>query len=825
MPAGRRWLARCFSLLMCSLAYPAAAQLQTPPPDCNSTPAYGYTIGTPSAITDYNAGGGTYTFAAGIYHVTGTIRFLNGTFIIKPGTSFYVDGNSTTFKNSPVISGYSLTIGKGAFLQADGALFTAACNTATPATPKATMWQGIRFESSQSGQRLHLGKNCTVAYAEYGVYVPPIVNGIKNTTQYEIWDCRFEQNLRHIADYGEHDGAVAPCSISHLTLYSQPSLLAPYQTALYDTWTIEALHLTPTGPVDNRPEILIDDTDRVRGGKSPNIIMGAVYGLVANLPGQGEIRIDGDLTVSRILRIGIWLDELTPIIAWGGNTVVDLHSFSTIYSKSYRSAFTAPGERSYGIVAAVVNSLAGPANSLSVEGVSGSDTTTFRVQTGAFISQVNNTLTRMNLTRLAFGMNLREGSQSIKGNYFDNCWHGVYIRPNATSYTIGFAIGCNTFGASSAGTSSAILVDPSAQLNAQGSIGNPMANKFIGYSGGQNSIMNRNPGNFLTYYRYQGSTDESATAITTGTLTAPTTTGQVQSTYGSYPLFDPQTNAPFCLASQGVLSGAQARGTSATSYLQALMDTVRRQAAPMARLRAYQAAIRQALLVERPDTAALETYVGTLATTNADAFYGLGLDLLEQYRRTARPRALARLRPALATRIGLYPAAAARLALFDVVSRVAKRGPNPRQPIAPADSLTLRRLARTPGGEAETAALWFNYLFPGVGLPSAAPRPGSPAAATPSPGLAPAGVRALYPNPATDRLRVECSVPDGAHAVVLRLTALLSGRVVLQTEVPSAQPGPRMADVDVRALPAGQYAAVLLIDGVPTTTQKVLVNR
>ena len=807
------------------LAYPAAAQLQTPPPDCNNTPAYDYTIGTPLTTTDYNANGGTYAFATGTYHVIGNIRLLNGTFDIKPGTKFYVDGTYYLFKNTTIISGYSLTIGRGAFLRAAGALFTAACNNANTAAPQASMWQGIRFESSQPGQRLQLSKDCVIAYAEYGVYVPPTINGIKNNTRYDIWDTLFEQNLRHIADYGQHDGRVAPCTISHITCYSQPSLLAPYQANPYDSWTIEGLHLTPTGPVDGVAEITIDGTDRVRSRKSPTTITGAVYGLVANQPGQAELKIDDDFKVSRILRIGIWLDELKPIVAWGGNTVVDLHSFATIYNRTYQSMFTAPGERNYGLVTATVNSSASSAR-IKIEGVGGADTTNFRVQTGAFISQVNNTVTNMTLNDLTFGMNLRESSstQSIKGNAFSACWHSVYIRPNTGSYTAYLTIGCNTFGESGASTSSAILVDPSAILSQQGSAGNPMGNKFVGYASGQHSIMNRNAGGFFTYYRYNGSVDESVSVITDGIN--PTLTGTVNSTSNpSYPL-----NANFCLLSQGANGGAQARGLSQTAYLQALMDTLRRQSAPAARLSAYQAIIRQGLLVEQADTAALETYVGTLATANPNACYGLGLDLLEQYRRAGNTPAVARLRPVLAARIAAHPAAADRLALFDVLGRLPWPAPGLPQQVAPADSLTLRRIARTPGGEADIAATWFNYLYPRLGLQAAPPRPSpAPRAAnatgtTTTPARRQELVRALYPNPATDRLHLELSAPAARHALVLRLSELLSGRVVLQTEIAVPKTGHPLADVDVRALPAGQYAASVLLDGVPATTQKVLIT-
>jgi hypothetical protein len=325
----------------------------------------------------------------------------------------------------------------------------------------------------------------------------------------------------------------------------------------------------------------------------------------------------------------------------------------------------------------------------------------------------------------------------------------------------------------------------------------------------------------LNYYRYSGSVDEEATAITDGT--SPTPTGSVNST--TSPLY---ALANFCQNSQAVGTGAQSRGTSRTLYMQALMDTLRRQAAPVARLGAYQVEIRQWLLAEQPDTAALEAYVRTLPSTNPEAFFGLGLDLLEQYRRKGRQVAAGRLHPVLAARVGAHPAAEARLALSDVVSRVAHlaSGPAAGGRATAADSITLRRLARTPGGTAEMAALWYNYLYPNAGVSAAAIQPARNAAIDrPNRLLSQSAVQALYPNPTADRLHVEVNTPVAARYVVLRLVDLLSGRMVLQAELPTGENGHRQADVDVRALPAGQYAATLLVDGVPGMTQKVMINR
>ncbi|MFD2721341.1 T9SS type A sorting domain-containing protein [Hymenobacter monticola] len=795
-------------LLMCCFSRPVAAQDPLLPPvtapSCANSPTYNYTIGNPATVTNYV---GNYTFPVGNYHVVGTLHFEGGTVTVQPGTNFYVDGAITTFKGKQRVSGYAFVLGSGAHFVAQEALFTGACNgNLTP--PTVSLWQGIRFEYEQPDQSLQL-KTCRVAYAEYGVYVPGASPTKLYATQYNIEDCRFEQNLYHIYDQGQRDD-LHHAYLTGLGLYCTPSLLAPYKANPDDTWTLEALHLTPTVTGSNR------------GVDLSNIfIEGGIYGLVANRPGQGPLAFDGNLTISRAVRTGIWLEKLAALVNFPVHTLIGMNT-GTINSRTYRTYWTQGPDPMYGLVG---NGVSSPVTSaayatLNIGGSSGAatDTTASKAQTGIFLNQAYSSFSNLTLRNLTFGLSLSDGAGDIAGNVFQGCWHGIRIRPNTGGYTASFNISCNNFQGSSAGTSSAILVEDQAVLNQQGAPNQPQGNKFDSYQNGDRSLMNRNAGNSFIYYRYQGSTDELASQVTDGILPAPNQTG-----------FAVGTNSPvaigsFCQTTKGVSTGAQARGALQTAYLQAIMDTLRRQAAPLARLRSYQAAIRQELLVQQSDTAALEAYVGTLAATNPDAFFGLGLDLLEQYRGAGRRLAAARLRPLLAARVGAHPVAAARLALYDVVGRVSALAPWPARQVAPADSAALRRVARTPGPAAEMAALWFNYLYPGVGL--------RPAVAPPAAGahraaetLSPATVRALYPNPTADRLHVEATATAHPQTVLLRLTDLLSGRVVLEKKLHADQQGHYQADLDVLALKPGQYAATLFADGMPATTQKVLINR
>jgi hypothetical protein len=539
------------------------------------------------------------------------------------------------------------------------------------------------------------------------------------------------------------------------------------------------------------------------------------------MPGQGQVYQDnGTLSIERCLRTNIWLDVMKEDVHLPTNVNISMNN-NVITARSYQSVWTAPADQMYGLVAAN-NTGTGTSYYLTVNGVGG-DTTGIRTQTGVLLNDIQAPLANMTLNNLAYGAVLRNGQALLSGNAFTNCLHSLRIRPNTSAYTTSLDISCNSFGGVITGNSlvsSAIYIEPGATLNDQGSSSCPVENKFKNYTylgvPGARSIINDGSNQNFKYYRYPNSIHEEIAFIKNRPAT------QFRGT-----VID-ATNAPYalpnyCINLRSELTGLQQRGTSQRVRMQALMDTLRRQAAPAARLGRYQAAIRNWLLQEQPDTAALDAYVRTLPVANPNAFYGLCLDLLEQYRRAGRSGFAAALRPVLAARISAYPAASARLALSDVVNRIKQVDePSPgQQQISAADSLVLHHLARTPGGTAEMAAQWFNYLYPRTGLRAATPRPAPADGTIATEQLT--TVQALYPNPATDQLHIEISAPTGQ--AVLRLTNLLSGKLMLQAELKADGKGMQQADLSVQSIPAGQYAAAILVDGLPVSTQKVLINR
>jgi hypothetical protein len=399
--------------VLCGLTKPAAAQLTNLPPDCANPPAYNYTIGNPLTTTLYSGG---YTFPVGNYHVVGNLLFKGGAFTISPGTKFYIDGTNAVVKGVTRVTGYTLYIGENAHLEANGAVFTAACNNnLSPA--QGNMWQGIWFESNQTGQELML-EGCSVANAMYGVLVSGA--GTLSHTHYEIRNTHFEQNYYHIYDEGRHQSSTNNASVlADLTLYSQPSLLAPFGANPYESWTYEALHLRPSGLIDGAPEVVMSGT---------NTIEGAIYGVVANAPGQGELRFDGYLNVRRINRIGVWLDDTSPIVSYPIQTTINMND-GIITPRTYRTRWTLPAEHMYGVVGAVHGTTV-PLGLITVTGTAGADTSTSKAQTGVFFDQAGKPITNLTLTNLTYGLSLREGSSDVVGNTFASCWHGLRMRSN-----------------------------------------------------------------------------------------------------------------------------------------------------------------------------------------------------------------------------------------------------------------------------------------------------------------------------------------------------------------------------------------------------------
>ncbi|MFD2721235.1 T9SS type A sorting domain-containing protein [Hymenobacter monticola] len=308
----------------------------------------------------------------------------------------------------------------------------------------------------------------------------------------------------------------------------------------------------------------------------------------------------------------------------------------------------------------------------------------------------------------------------------------------------------------------------------------------------------------MDYLRFDNSVDEPSSMVVNGP-------GGPQFIFGSGIAISASNNCASRTGNGQV--GAQQRQTATTgsvpARIQALMDTLRRQAAPRVRLGYYQAEIR-AYFFDQDLLPDLEAYALTLAAPNPAACLALGFDVMSYYRAQGQTADAARLRAALgALPLALASAPArARLAYYDVVGRLgatrraAGRGPTP------ADSLALRRLLLSRQAEALEAGQWWAYYYPTTPVPTPAPllRPD------------PAPTLALYPNPAHDALTVRVA-GDPGPALEVRLVDLLTGRVCRQVPV-SAETG----QVSLRGLRPGTYACHVYVGGALHTTRRLVVE-
>lgn len=81
-----------------------------------------------------------------------------------------------------------------------------------------------------------------------------------------------------------------------------------------------------------------------------------------------------------------------------------------------------------------------------------------------------------------------------------------------------------------------------------------------------------------------------------------------------------------------------------------------------------------------------------------------------------------------------------------------------------------------------------------------------------------------YPNPATGSALMRYELARAAQRVEVQLTDLLTGRTVLAVAL-EPEAGPHEQRVDVSRLPAGNYSYRLVLDGLPTAPQHLVIQK
>lgn len=324
---------------------------------------------------------------------------------MQPGTVFYVDGTYGGTPAQPLTC--SITVGTDATVDATQTCFTSACST--------SMWLGVAFDANGGNEILTMN-NCTVANAYYGVLLPPS----NESSYYDIQKTLFQANLYDLYDVGFHYssamplGTSIPCKLWDNNYFSSPNfMLPPYQytgTLGDDWWTQEAMHITPQGDLYGSAEVSIAGKTRVEGH---------IYGLVANVPDQADIELDGELTMLRAVRAHIWLDETYPVISTSNiNLYLNTAAVST---SNYYCRQTSKGDPMYGLVAAAHNQGTFLLNVFQIYGVMGSagdsTVTGYRSQYGVVLGSAYKPVEGMVANYMTLGLSVGSGSTNHSRQY------------------------------------------------------------------------------------------------------------------------------------------------------------------------------------------------------------------------------------------------------------------------------------------------------------------------------------------------------------------------------------------------------------------------
>ncbi|RAK70334.1 hypothetical protein DLM85_05680 [Hymenobacter edaphi] len=732
-----------------------------------------------ATTTTVISGNQTYS---GTYHVVGDLVFENGYVDVRPGTVFYIDGLGRSVPAK--VTGRKLRLGKNAVFHAEQAQFRAACSF---------MWRGFELDPDVAGQRLEL-LDCQIGQAYVAVYVLPS----SKVSHYQLERNVFYCNYQHVYDEGRHDGAAGgpgASTISYNLLYSdsQP-MLAPFSNsgsgAANLIFTYEGLRLNALCPLDGATDVQVDH----------NLLHNALYGISNTVTKSADIDFEQN-QLEGIQVVGYWLDE-APTSRLIGSVKLITNNVTTPQLSATTPAY-----------GALLRRHTNPLLKVTVQGDGGQDTLTNqkRAQTGILVEDMAANLTGQTLTDLTYGISLRGTSQpvSVNTNVLSNCANGFRILPNP-GVSANFALECNTIAPPALNGMRGLWIQSGAFLQDQGTASVPAGNKFVPASGGTFSkVTNDGTNGFFTYNRYNSS-DELVLAIDGGTSGFVNNTGVTPTPGGT-------GNGCLGRGFSDVVGVNRGTGTL-SSYVTALMDTVRRQAAPAERLRQYTAIIAREHLALGL-TAALETYALSLPTANAAAYNELALPLLRHYTYESLDVAgAARVRAHLVSNGTADSRAWA--SYLAVVERLRTVRPGPGEALAAADSLALRHVALTGTGAAEPAAVLLRYYCPGLEL-----LPTSERAAP-----APAGLRRvavegqltdLYPNPAGRRVQVAYALPKGVASAELRLSSLLTGNAV--RTLPLAA-GSRETTLELTGVTPGLYVCTLVVGGRPVSVQRLQVG-
>ncbi len=753
-------------------------------------------IGASGVTTTIDAGlfyGGTVVFS-GTYAVHGDVRFVNGTFELRPGTVFYVEGlsgKSVPNPPYPPIEASTFLDVENANLELTGAKLLATC-------PRA--WGGVRLgeygriRTQANPDFIGPGGRCLIRDAEVGVDVRDPAYGTYSTAEYYLNATDFVNNGIGLSDHHTYT-ARAGMGVHYCTFRTDAATLkAPITTANTPLIGVQLWIWDQPLGTNNYAAASIDHCDF-------RYLSTGVYGTAQ------QLRIT-DNTFD-------YLDRAVDLSLGGGSQ--GYFSFTPMYVERNNMLLrgTSPtGTLSaYGIVGGVY------ARDNYIHGDDANPAGNAVQQVGIYMAGPDNsTQTRNTFERLDQGIEVGIdhwglNELDISGNLFKDVGQGI---SPFTYYTTEMEwsrlhIRCNSF-ENPGGLAGAVAlnIEGPSFTRQLGSSASGNGNRFVtpGLPGIQPIDNNAGALSFV-YYSFFSTQEDLLQAPQYGTTYSVAFTG------GS-----PVTACSGAGYANGITSRSITPPLSlSTAALQNVYDSLRLTTPAGNRWSALLHTV-LAAVAQQEDFTTLETYLAGLPASANQTHAILGSWLLAEYRTRHRDSDAQQVRTALLERHATNADVKSYIQLSDALIHLQKGSLRSGRP-ASADVAALRTVAGSGTAAARAACpLARRYepacpcRFPTKG---AAHNPVPPSrAGVPTPMAA---LGAAYPNPADASVRVPYTLPGGHGLLYLELRNAL-GQLVQRValldragEVPFA----------VGNLPAGLYHCALVGDGHPRATRQLAI--
>jgi hypothetical protein len=763
-----------------------------------------YDLGVAGQITtvDGAAYPGKTVIFDGVYHVRGSIEFKEGSFFIKPGTVFYIDGQTNTNLNhcapaTNLLDRYTqLGVVQNAHLYLQGATLTATCQS---------MWGGVevrdggqletssgldpvtgqlrRSEISQARIGLVLGSPCSPAGVADSYYriketnflndtygVTQLGNGAPHLDVEGVMNCTFSSTLAERL-YPDNGASVPGPAGGVNSEYTRTGLLLwgpQHKNVSYQGNAFNSLYVGAEVAGDGVD--LRQNTFEHNYGASIRVGSPTVHTFLDRVDvRQNSITVPDNATPLGQVAAGATVYGIQLLEHPDGGDQLHIEQ-NAVYGENNIGHAQKPKVGLYG-------------------GLKFNKT---------FVQKQNQWL------YLDRGIELMDassqvGSVVIADNYLaqnDKC----IVLDGGGSATFTPTIECNRMDESQGG----IYVASGADVGDLGVPAQANANQYLLSAANYNKAVVNDGSNAIKYYAFSGEIPSvggnpyAGTIVPAGGLSC-----------GSRPSYDDNTHYQFGLRQQ--LSGT----SSIEEQIQKLLEA---HDSPLVLHQVEEQLIRYCEQTE--DLTPLVSLSTSLMGRNDASFVRLSLYLMEHFRRTGQDAAAQDSRAQLIGYLGQEDEVSRRVAYFDVVGRL-HQAPGQRPSVV--DSTTLGTIAASASDYAPMACATLSYYYPTTTCTGGSSRGVSSNRLASSTSHSPMRqiLRLLsYPNPAHEVVEVELvgggALPTTAN---FQLVELATGRVMQTQSISSSG---RLV-LDVRHLAAGVYAGRLLQGTELLSTCKLVV--